>query len=633
MTSHYVASRAETYTEILIVGAGPAGLTLAALLARAGVPALTITRHRGTAHSPRAHITNQRTMEILRDLGIEDQACGAGEPFAGAMPDIVWATSFAGTEIARVRARGAGPERLSDYAIASPCSTWNIPQHRLEPILLAAAREAGAQIQFGRELTSIETGPDGVLAEVYDRQEQTTSVLRATRIIGADGGASTVAQAAGFEFEGRMNVRRALNVWVAADLSDYCAYRPANIYGIHQPGRDAWMGAGLWVCVTPWREWVVSRFTDGDDDPAGESIDETEVRRWLHACIGADVPIRIKDIGSWSIHDAVATSYRRGPVLLVGDAAHRHPPVNGLGTNTSMQDAYNLAWKLALVASGRAGERLIDTYDDERRPVGLQVVRRSWRSAENSRRLGEAIGLTSEQTLDGGLANLAELRSAGEQGRTRRAALQAALRETGFQFNAQGVELGQRYASAAVVGDDRGQDIPRPPRRDPELYYDPTATPGACLPHAWIEHDRRRISTLDVPSHTQLTLLTGAEGDPWLQAVRELAGEGLPIVAAAIGYRLPYDDVYGDWQQLRQVDDAGCVLVRPDRYIAWRSASASPGPLGALRATLKQVLQLPCGRAADLADRALRVRAQRGWFAGVAWRRFPRRAAIPWLTG
>jgi 2,4-dichlorophenol 6-monooxygenase len=347
------------------------------------------------------------------------------------------------------------------------------------------------------------------------------------------------------------------------------------------------------VRVTPWHEWVVSRFTDGGNDSVGVSIDEAEVRGWLRECIGADVPIRIKDIGSWSIHDAVATSYRRGPVLLVGDAAHRHPPVNGLGTNTSMQDAYNLAWKLALVASGRAGERLLDSYNDERRPVGLQVVRRSWRSAENSRRLGEAIGLTSEQTRDGGLANLAELWSAGEQGRSRRAALQAALRETGFQFNAQGVELGQRYESAAVVGDDHKQDIAEPARRDPELYYDPAAAPGAYLQHAWIEHDRRRVSTLDVPSHTQLTLLTGVAGDPWLQAVQELAGEGLPIVAAEIGYRLPYDDVYGDWQQLRQVDDAGCVLVRPDRYIAWRSPSASHDPVGVLRATLKQILQLP----------------------------------------
>jgi 2,4-dichlorophenol 6-monooxygenase len=256
-------------TEILIVGAGPAGLTLAALLARAGIPALTITRHRGTAHSPRAHITNQRTMEILRDLGIEDDACRAGEPFAGAMPDNVWATSFAGTEIARVRVRGAGPERLSDYASASPCSTWNIPQHRLEPILLAAARDAGAQIQFGRELTSIETGPDGVVATVCDRQEQTTSVLRAIWIIGADGGASTVAQAAGFEFEGRMNVRRAVNVWVEADLSDYCAYRPANIYSIQQPGRDAWMGGGCGCASRPGTSGWSAGSPTGATTPSG----------------------------------------------------------------------------------------------------------------------------------------------------------------------------------------------------------------------------------------------------------------------------------------------------------------------------------------------------------------------------
>ncbi|HEX3801242.1 MAG TPA: FAD-dependent monooxygenase [Solirubrobacteraceae bacterium] len=590
-------------TDVLVVGAGPAGLTLSALLARSGTSAVTITRHRATAHTPRAHITNQRTMEILRDLGVEADAHVAGHPFDDTLPNIVWATAFAGLEIARVRARGAGPDRLSDYALGSPCKTWNISQNRLEPLVLLAAQRFGADIRFGVELTDLVDHGDYVEATIRDRESDTLDTVRARWLVGADGGASTVAELGGFQIEGSHNVRRAVNIWAEVDLTEFCAHRPANIYAIHQPGRDAWMGAGLWVCASPWNEWVVSRFVDGTEAPP--EITEAQAVSWLREGIGRDLPVEVRDISHWAIHDAVATEYQRGNILLVGDAAHRHPPVNGLGTNTSVQDSYNLGWKLAMVAAGHADESLLGSYQAERRPVGQQVVRRSWTSARNSAALGEAIGLRPDHSRVSGFESLSELAAPGPAGTRRRDALRQALANTRFQFNAQGIELGQRYASAAVVAETgtagaeealaeparMDHPVPAGRRRDPELYYDPDTEPGCCLPHAWVEYDGQLISTLDIPRHVGFTLLTGVDGDVWTAAAgRAASAYALPLSVAAVGYHLEFDDVYGDWADIRRISDDGCLLVRPDRFIAWRCLSAPADAFAELDAVLGQIL-------------------------------------------
>src|SRR5690625_4002626 len=180
-------------TDVLVVGAGPAGLTMSALLAQYGIDALTVTRYPSTANSPRAHITNQRTMEVMRDLGAEERVKAVSLP-NDAMRNNIWATSFTGKEIARLEAWGSGSQRKHDYVNASPCTPRNVPQHILEPEILAHAQHLGADIRFNTKLISISQDAEGVTAVVRHRETGEETQIRARYAVGADGGRSTVAE-------------------------------------------------------------------------------------------------------------------------------------------------------------------------------------------------------------------------------------------------------------------------------------------------------------------------------------------------------------------------------------------------------------------------------------------------------
>lgn len=583
-------------TDVLVVGAGPAGLTAAALLARAGVDAVTVTKYATTANSPRAHITNQRTVEVFRDLGIEESVREFATPNA-LMGNNVWATSFAGREIARLMTWGSGPARKGEYDAASPSSMCNAPQHLLEPVILKAARDCGADIRFSTELVSIEQDEQRVRAVVRSQETDEQYVISARYAIGADGGRSTVAAQLDFPFEGQMGLGAAVNVWLEADLTRYTAHRPGVLYWISQPGNDFWVGSGTWICVKPWTEWVLLFMydpTQGEPD-----LSEQALRERAHQTIGdPSVDVTIKSVGQWEINHVVATTYRDGRVFLAGDAAHRHPPANGLGSNTSIQDAYNVAWKLAAVLSGQAAEALLESYSDERQPVGQQVVDRALKSVDDMLPISEALGFRPDQSLEQGWAGLDELFSDGDTGTVRRERLRAAVELQNYQFNAHGVELGQRYTSSAIVDD--GSDELQP-ARDPELYYEPSTRPGGRLPHAWLQAGDERISTLDVCDPRDLTLIVGVAGSAWQQAAGRVAHElGVALTVAEVGYRCACDDVYGDWERVRDITDAGCLLVRPDRHIAWRCTSTPSDPTAELRNVVLQVL----GRAPVPASRS-----------------------------
>jgi 2,4-dichlorophenol 6-monooxygenase len=575
-------------TDVLVVGAGPAGLTAAALLATYGVNAITVTKYADTANSPRAHITNQRTVEVLRDLGIEERVRAVATP-NHLMGHNVWATSFAGQEIARLMTWGTGTSRQADYLAASPSEMCNIPQHLLEPIIRDAAAERGADLRFSTELVTISQTADAVDALVRDRATGEEYRIAAKYAIGADGGRSTVAEQLGFPLEGEYGLGAAVNVWLEADLTKYTAHRPGVLYWITQPGSDFWVGSGTWICVRPWTEWVLLfMYNPAEGEP---DVSEEALIARAHATIGDPaVHVRIKSVGKWQINHVVASEYRRGRVFLAGDAAHRHPPANGLGTNTSIQDSYNLAWKLAAVLRGQAGPTLLDSYHDERQPVGRQVVDRAMKSVGDMLPIAQAVGFTAGQSTEEGWANLEELFSPSPVGTQRRAELDAAIQLQDYQFNTHGVELARQYASGAVL--DEG--VPWPvPERDPELYYAPTTHPGAALPHAWLEHAGDRISTLDLAGQGRFCVITGIAGQEWEEAAAKASAElGIDLAVYTVGPRCEYDDVYGDWGRLSEIGDAGALLVRPDRYVAWRATDIPADAATELLTALRQVLSL-----------------------------------------
>ena len=575
-------------TDVLVVGAGVTGLTLSAYLARSGVPTVTIARHSGPAPSPRANVLNQRTVEVLRDLDLEDRVRAVATPLRD-LGNGVLLTSFDGLEIARYSCYGTGAHQRSDYAIASPCEMLNAPQHLLEPLLFAGVREQGGEVRWRTQLERVEQTCDRVTAAVRDLGTGSEYEIRASYAVAADGARSRVADQQDFRFEGDAGLMHMLSIWIEADLTRFTAHRPAAIYWIVQPGNDYWVGSGTWICVKPFTEWLVHRqYEPTDGEPDGSEAGLLEIAR---TTIGDhNIDVALKDVSKWQVNRVVATEYRRGRVFLAGDAAHRHPPASGLGANTSIQDAFNLGWKLAMVVNARAGDGLLDSYHEERQPVGRQVVEHAHRTLENMSLVPQALGFRRGQAPADGRASLEDVFSDNPASISRRAALKEAVDLQNYRSNALGIQLGQRYDSGAVISD--GTPFPEPDR-DPLLYYQPTTHPGGYLPHAWVEQAAVRKSTLDLVGRDTFTLITGICGKAWEAGAKRVASElQVRLVIHRVGYRCPIDDVLGEWATRSELTEYGAILVRPDRHIAWRSCGAVEDPEGALRAALAECLDV-----------------------------------------
>ncbi|WP_066943702.1 FAD-dependent oxidoreductase [Microtetraspora fusca] len=574
-------------TEVLIVGAGPAGATAAALLATYGIRNVMINKYAGVSNTPRAHITNQRGVEVLRDLGLEQQVIAGATP-QHLMGEHVYATSLSGRELGRLRTWYTHPHFKAEHDLASPCSVCDLPQHILEPILVDAASSRGSSVRFNTELVTFTQDEDGVTALVRDRLTGQEYGIRGKYLIGADGGRSVVAEKLGLPMVGEMGTGGSINVVFEADLTRFVEHRPGDMYWLVQPGvgHDG-NGIGVLRMVRPWTRWVgVWGYDESQGTP---TFTEEDGIRIAHQLIGDDtVPVKVLSISTWAVNDVYATDNMRGRVICVGDAVHRHSPMNGLGSNTSMQDSYNLCWKLALVLRGQAAPSLIETYRDERAPVAKQIVQRATRSAHLMPPIFAALELPTapdENTMREAIDRLSE--PTAEAGRRRRT-FDDALHATLMCFNTHGVETNQHYTSAAVVPDGT-PEVPAP--RDEEVYYFRTTRPGRHLPHVWVTRDQRRVSTFDLCGRGEFTLLTGIGGAAWRAAAEAVAARfGLPIRVHGIGRGCDYEDSYGDYRAASEVGEDGVLLVRPDHMVGWRAASLPSDPEAALGGALAKIL-------------------------------------------
>ncbi|WP_432042908.1 FAD-dependent oxidoreductase [Streptomyces cadmiisoli] len=555
-------------TDVLIVGSGPAGASAALALSTYGVPNIVVTRYARLADTPRAHITNQRTMEVLRDLGVEQDVVALATP-QPLMGDTTFCTSLAGEELGRVRSWGNDPLVQAAHELASPTRMCDMPQHIMEPVLVDAAVARGTKLRYQTEYLSHTQDAEGVTATVRDRLRGDTYEIRAKYLIGADGGRSRVAEDAGLPMGGQMGVAGSINIVFDADLTKYTAHRPSTLYWVLAPGATVGgIGAGLVRCVRPWNEWLI---VWGYDVTAGAPDLTTEYAESIvRKLVGDDdIPITVKSSSAWTVNEMYAETYANGRVFCAGDAVHRHPPSNGLGSNTSVQDSYNLAWKLKYVLDGHAAPALLDSYTAERAPIGRQIVTRANQSIRETAPVFEALDGLDPQTPEQLWANIAARKDASEAAEKQRTRLREAIAFKVYEFNAHGVDLNQRYVSDAIVSDgtpDPGFD------RDPELFHQPSSRPGAKLPHAWITSGSRTLSTLDTVGGGRFTLLTGIGGDDWVRAAK---AQDIEVATVVIGPGQDHEDPYGDWARLRETSDGGALLVRPDGFVCFRHASAA----------------------------------------------------------
>ena len=577
----------------MIIGTGPAGSASAALLSSYGIDNMVINRYRWLANSPRAHITNQRTMEVLRDLGNEVEA----EAYMHAtdqelMGTNVFCESLSGEELGRLQTWGNHPNSKAEHLLSSPTFMNDLPQTFMEPLLFKTACSRGTQARMSCEYQNHIEDEEGVLTTILDRLTNEKFTVRSKYLIGADGGNSKVVENTGLPIEGEMAIAGSINFLFKADLTKYVAHRPSVLYWVMQPGSNVGgIGMGVVRMVRPWNEWLA--IWGYDINGPRPELSDNEAKEIIRDLVGdRKLDIDLQGVSYWTNNDAYATQLSKGRVFIMGDAAHRHPPSNGLGSNTSIQDAFNLCWKMALVLKGQAGETLLESYNVERAPIAKQIVTRANKSIGEFGPIFEALGLIGHTDPEIMKANMIKRCNNDEQAAEQRRKLREAIAFKKYEFDAHGVEMNQRYDSTAIFKD--GQPDPGFVE-DEELHYQPTTWPGARIPHIWLFENStgKKVSTLDLTGKGKFSIITGIGGEDWLGAAKKIEKDtGIFIRTVMIGPRHEIADHTGDWARASDISDNGCLLVRPDQHIAWRAHKLTENPTLDMYNAIKLILGL-----------------------------------------
>lgn len=527
---------------VLIVGAGGAGLSLSLLLRQQEIPSMLVERRSAVSWYPRARNLNFRTLEVFRGLGLEVQVLAAGSHVSRMFgkQTLISREQVTFPSVDQAFHIVDRPEMLTPEPLV-----WYCPQSRLEPLLLAEATRHGCDVRYNTELISFTQDSQGVSATIRDRATGISSVVQANYLLGADGAHSHIRAALGVKAEG---------LGVLDEHYIFIYFRTAWGQLIRGYEKDA-------ILID--RPDLRGIFLITDADRGMFAIQEETARDYsaerckelvLNGIGKPDLDVEIIDVAHWQPTQLVAECFGQGRAFLVGDAAHAMPPKLGLGVNTAIQSAQNLAWKLAAVLKGQAPQKLLDTYQAERHPVGL---------------------LASQQSLVGPAASLLTKGSDDKL-------LPAEKRISLFSLIA-----GYRYRSQAVLSEDTASSGPS----GIELLSQPeelTGQPGTRVPCLWLERQGSRISSLDLLDG-RFVLLAGPAGTVWRKAI-QAAADRLGVRVAAFQIAVDLVDTENKWQAKMGVSPDGAVLLRPDGFVAWRSRAVTADPVSTLVQVLSQVL-------------------------------------------
>ena len=530
-------------TDVLVVGGGPVGLSLALELGLQGHRCLLVDLNERSDVAPRAKTTNVRSRELMRRWGIAERLAQAS-PFGVDYPsNVVFATRLAGHELARFEngfyCSPVRDERYSEHA------QW-IPQYKVEAVLRQRVAEfPSVERCLSTRLESWVEDADGIVAQLKNDATGETWQMRAAYLVGADGARSTVRDLLGIEMEGTSPLAHYHNiVFRSPGLSRKHGLGPAIMYWLvndEVPAVIAPLDTGdLWTFGCP-------KLANTDADPA----------TLIRAALGMDVEVEIVNRDAWTAHQLIARAYRSGRAFLVGDACHLHPPFGGHGMNMGIGDAVDLGWKLSAVLKGWGGQALLDSYEIERRQVHRRVIDESVENHAHSSRSLVVEGIEAE----------------GPEGDAVRAGVrEQILTHKAREFHSLGMVLGGRLATSPVLAaDDFG-----PPAPADSSTYVPSANPGSLAPHAWLSEGKAFGASLY--DHFAVDAMTLLVTRPEAMAAAD------KVVRAAVAARVPLRVIAPPSTALHALYKADMALIRPDQFIAWRGNSPADASKALLRA-------------------------------------------------
>ena len=531
-------------TPVLIVGAGPVGLSMALGLALQDIECIVVERHPSTTNHPKARGINTRTMEIFRLYGVEEAMRIHQLP-----PEshrFIWLESLQGPEITRVSAR---PRKQC----ISPTSAAIISQDWVEYELLQAVKKhKNIQLLFNTKAEHIEQHNDGVIVSLKDMMTQNDSKVHAHYVVAADGASSPIRDMFSVDMHGEANLGEFCNIFCEMDLSRYTAHRPAagyiftrnDVRGTFMLSKD-----GL-------KEWLVGIRYDVVGDVSLETFTDAYCKEYIERLID-DPSIKVTLINKafWTMAALIAKTWRVKRVLFAGDSAHRLPPTGGLGMNSGVQDAHNIAWKLAAVVRKEAKESLLDTYYTERAPVVAANIAWSMKNAQRFNKIFAALELKDFKTMA------------------------QALEEQNDHLNQLALDLGFCYCEGALI-EEKQSAVSYSESDD----YIPSTIPGCRAPHYPLVKAGKLISTLDL-FNKNFVLLSHATTTIWHEAVASLPK--LPLISYRVGNNADLDDAEENWCNTYQVTPNGAVLIRPDGHVAWRAVHGSQTAHNDLKSVFK----------------------------------------------